>query len=669
MGVPFQSPVFLHGGDYNPDQWLDRPDILESDIALMRRAHVNAVSVGIFSWALLEPEEGRFDFGWLDDVIGRLAAAGIRIVLATPSGARPAWLAQKYPEVLRCGEDFRRNHFGNRHNHCPTSPVYREAVRRIDTALAERYAGREEVILWHLGNEFGGDCRCPLCCEAFRGFLKAKYGSLEELNRRWWTGFWSQRYTDWSQVEPPSPRGSDCLPSMRLDWRRFMTAQCRSFIEMERDAVQAAGRRLPVTANFMELFWDYDYFSLAEAVDVVSWDSYPPWHSGDDVATAAFYAMNHDIMRSLKRRPFLLMESTPSLVNWRDVNKLKKPGMHLLSSMQAVAHGSQSVMMFQWRKGRGGAEAFHGAVVSHDGRSDTRVFRDVEQVGVALEKLAPVLREETDSRVLILFDWENRWMLGFVQAGLRGHMDGDGTAALFYRALWERGISVDFADTRACTELTGYDLVVAPMLFLQRDGFDGKLRRYVEEGGTLLATYCTGVTDADGLCFEGDAPYGLTDVLGLRAEELDALTPQEENAMVFPDGTSYPLYGLCELPEDVTARPAARYGRDFYAGRPCLTVNRFGRGRAWYLAARPGPDGVRRVLDEVLRGLAVPAAIPDPLPEGVVATRRGGTVFLQNFTPEPKSLSLSAAYRDLLSGETLRGGAVLPPWGVRVLRG
>ena len=530
-------------------------------------------------------------------------------------------------------------HFGERHNHCLTSPVYREKVRAIDAALAERYAKHPGVILWHIGNEFGGECRCPLCAEAFRGWLRNKYGTLDALNRRWWTDFWSHRYTAWEQIEPPSPAGDQCNPSMRVDWRRFVTSQVRSFIEMERDAVKAFNPALPVTANLMERFWDYDYFELAKAIDVVSWDCYPAWHGADDLQRAAEFAMNHDLMRSLKQKPFLMIESTPSLVNWKDVNKLKRPGMHLLSSMQAVAHGSQSVMMFQWRKGRGGSEAFHGAVVSHDGRDDTRVFRDVEQVGAALERLTPMLGEERKAEVCLLFDWENRWALDFAQMGRRGAMQYFDTCVRYYRALWERGIAVDLRDMSEATDLSGYRFIVAPMLFMFRNGMDERLRRYVEAGGTLLVTYLSGIVDADDLTFLGDAPHGLTDVLGLRAEELDTLYPGETNSLKLEGDVSVPVSRYCELPEDVTARVVGTYGEDFYAGRPCLTVNRFGQGKTWYLAAEPDTEqAMRTVLARVIEEIGLTAALPETLPQGVVATGRGRAVFVQNYTAETQTL-------------------------------
>ncbi len=662
-------PAFLHGGDYNPDQWLDCPDILERDIEMMHEAHVNCVSIAIFAWTRLEPSDGVYDFAWLDEVIDRLWKGGIHIILATPSGARPAWMAQKYPEVLRVNQHDERAHFGGRENHCLTSPVYRRKVREMDIALAQRYAHHPAVILWHLSNEYLGDCYCPLCQEKFRQWLKKRYGSLESLNHAWWTSFWSHRYTDWSQVEAPGELGETCTNGQWIDWRRFMTHQCKTFMMAERDAVHSVDPSLPCTANLMERFWDYDYFSFAEGMDVVSWDSYPAWHSGDDVATAAEFAMNHDIMRSLKEQPFLLMESTPSKVNWKPINKLKRPGMHLLSSMQAVAHGSQSVCYFQWRKGRGGAEQFHGAVVGHDGRSDTRVFRDVTEVGQALEKLAPLYDTPTDkAEVCILFDWSNQWAIHYAQTGQVNNMRYFDSVNMHYRALWEQGVRVDFRDMRACTDLSGYKLVIAPMLFMFRNGIEEKLRDFVAQGGTLLMTYFSGVVDESGLAFLGDAPHGLTDVLGIRATELDAIYPQDEQKIVFPDKASYAVTELCELTENIGAETIAEYGADFYAGMPCLTRHPFGRGIACYLAAKPEQAALNAIYGHMAEALSLRHALAEQLLQGVVATERSGTAFVQNYSGQPQTIALQGTYQELISGETLSGSRKLPVNGVWILK-
>ncbi len=667
MNCTPRFPAFLHGGDYNPDQWLEYPEVLEEDIRLMQKAKVNAVSVGIFSWAKLEPEEGKYDFAWLDAVIDRLWAGGIHVVLATPSGARPAWMAQKYPEVLRVGEDFRQAHFGNRHNHCPSSPVFREKTRAIDRALAERYAGHPAVILWHISNEFSGDCRCPACQENFRRFLQKRYGLLEELNRHWWTGFWSMTYTDWAQVEPPSSIGQGANPAMWVDWRRFSTAQCKDFLAMEKETVQAVDPSLPVTANLMHLFWDYDYFDLAEAMDVVSWDAYPSWHIGDDYLEASQFAMTHDLMRSLKDQPFLLMESTPSLVNWQAVNRVKKPGMHLLSSMLPLAQGAQSVMYFQWRKGRGGAEMFHGAVVGHDGTADTRTFRDVTRVGEALEKLAPLYDSpKAPAKVCMLYDWQNKWAIHYAQMGRRENMDYDGTVISHYRALWKLGVNIDFRDMRECTDLSQYQLVIAPMLFMTRGGIEEKLRRFVEQGGTLVMTYLAGTMGEDGLAHLGRTPHSLTDVLGIHTEELDTLTDAQHNSLRWGQRVSR-ISQVCELIRADTAEVVGTYGEDFYAGTPCLTRNHFGAGEAWYLAARTEDGMLAAWYGELIRALKIPRALPTELPDGVVAQERGGAVFLQNYAPERRIVALPGRMRDLLTDTVAEKEICLPAYGVCVL--
>lgn len=661
-------PKFLHGGDYNPDQWLNCPEILERDVQLMQQAHVNCVSVGIFSWALLEPEEGRYDFVWLDQVIDRLWKGGIHVILATPSGARPAWMAQKYPEVLRVNKQLERNHFGGRHNHCMTSPVYREKVRAINHALAERYSKHPAVILWHLSNEYSGDCYCPLCQEKFRAWLREKYGTLDNLNEKWWTGFWSMRYTDWSQIEPPSPRGQMSNPAMLVDWRRFSTQQCKDFMTMERDTVKAVNPELLCTANLMERFWDYDYFSLGEAMDVISWDAYPAWGGTDDVATAAEFACNHDLMRSFKHQPFLLMESTPSLVNWHPHNRTKRPGMHELGSMQAVAHGSQSVLYFQWRQGRGGAEMFHGAVVDHYGEPDTRTFRDVTKVGEDLEKLQPIYDTERTAKACILYDTENRWAIDFAQAGNNGAMKYFDTVVMHYRALWEQGYAVDFCDMRECTDLSDYDLVSAPMLFMTRNGIEKKLRAFVERGGVLLTTYWSGVVDAYDLAYLGAAPHDLTDVLGLRATELDALYPEQSNGLRTKDGAAYKITELCGLVELRGAEVEGTYTSDWYAGQPCLTRHTYGKGEAWYLAAKADQNALNALYRRLAERAGLPRAMDTELPYGVVAVERGGVVFLQNYSGEERTVALDKAYHELLTDRNVSGEVTLPVCGVMVLK-
>ncbi len=658
---------FLHGGDYNPDQWLDREDILEQDVRYMKQANVNCVSLAIFSWTKLEPSEGHYDFAWLDQVIERLWKNGIYVILATPSGAKPAWMAADHPETLRVNDHFQRMHFGERHNHCLTSPYYRKKVVEIDTLLARQYAHHPAVILWHLSNEYGGVCHCEHCQASFRNWLKDKYKTLDNLNSSWCTGVWSQTYTEWEQIESPTPVGEMSCVSLRVDWQRFMSDCCKDFIRMEKDAVKSVDPSLPVTANLMERFWDYDYFSLAEELDIVSWDSYPEWHSGDDIARAAEFAMNHDIMRSLKKQPFLLMESTPSLVNWKPINKLKRPGMHMLASMQAVAHGSNSVQYFQWRKCRGGPEAFHGAVVSHDGRNDTRVFREVSALGSALKKIQSLCGTDIAPKVCIIYDWHARWAVDFAQAGQKEHMRYFDTVGMYYRALWRLGLQVDFCDMRDCTDLSPYTLVIAPMLFMFRNGFEDRLKAYVANGGTLLMSYFSGIVNETDLTFLGDTPFALTDVLGLRVEEMDALYPDEVNHTIY-NNKQYTIRDICEICVPTTAVSLATYQDDFYRDRPVITRNQYQSGKAYYVAARVEQS----LLDDFIASLTAELKLVEPafsaLPEGVICSKRGDVYFLQNYTNTSHNIDLKKEYQNILTDDLLSGPVTINPYGVLLLR-
>ena len=674
---PVASKVghMLHGGDYNPDQWLYDKSIWDEDIRLMKLAHVNCVSVGIFSWVSLEPAEGVYRFEWLDEIIDKLWKNGISVILATPTGARPAWMAQAHPEVLRVTRDLRKNHFGERHNHCYTSPYYREKAAQMDTLLAERYKDHPAVIAWHISNEYGGECYCELCQAAFRDWLKEKYGGdLDRLNHEWWTAFWSHTYTDWSQIEAPGPLGENGVHGLTLDWKRFVTHQTVDFMKNEIAAVKAVTPDRPVTANLMGTYEPLDYWKLARELDIVSWDSYPFWHSQkEEWRTAADTGYLHDLTRSLGGgKPFLLMESTPSVTNWQPVSKQKRPGMHLLSSLQAVAHGSDSVLYFQWRKGRGSSEKFHGAVVDHAGHEHTRVFRDVAGVGEALTKLDDVLATSVRADVAIVYDWENRWALD-AMCGVRNCMkDYEAFNKVNYYPFWQAGVPVDLIESDG--DYSKYKIVIAPCLYMLKPGVAEKITAFVEAGGTFVATYMTGEVNENDLCFLGGFPGPLRKVLGIWAEELDGLYDEDEVAVRCGLGgrmkPEYTAKYICEVIHSEGARVLASYGSDYYAGLPAVTENRYGKGKAYYVAFRSDDflmDFYRTLIDaeQPLR------AVPFELPLGVSATVRFDGeqryVFLMNFTAQPQAVTLDRAYVNLLDGRTVSGQAELPGYGVLVL--
>ncbi|MFM2480846.1 beta-galactosidase [Celerinatantimonas sp. YJH-8] len=671
-------PAMLHGADYNPEQWLKYPGIIDKDIAMMQEAHCNVVSIGIFSWSMLEPSEGQFDFNWLDNILDKLNAHGIKALLATPSGARPAWLSNQYPEVLRVDKNRVRALHGGRHNHCLTSPAYRLQVKKINTQLAERYSQHPGVIGWHLSNEYGGECHCPLCQDAFRAWLKDKYKTLEALNESWWSNFWSHTFTDWDQIESPSPIGEVSIHGLNLDWKRFNTAQVVRFCEFEANTVKAVNPDIPVTTNFMEYFYDYDYWQLAKVVDIVSWDNYPRWHGDQsDLKTGVYIAMYHDLMRTLKGgQPFLLMESTPSATNWQPISKLKKPGMHILSSIQAIAHGSNSVQYFQWRKSRGSCEKFHGAVVDHVGHLQTRVGQEVIQLGEILEKLGDVTQSTTPAEVAIVFDWDSRWAMDDAQGPRNQGLFYETTVNSHYQPFWEMGIPVDIIN-QDC-DLSKYKLVIAPMLYMVKDTFAAHIHDFVKNGGHFVSTYWSGIVNQSDLCYLGGFPGPLKDILGIWSEEIDSLYDDESNQVIAESGNplqmngSYKAIHLCDLIHLEGATALAHYGSDFYKGRPALTVNQYQQGKAYYIASRNDDAFQRDFTQALAKELQLKRALPDPLPLGVTAQIRCSEtseyIFVQNFTDSEQTFQLSAPHNDLLTQTTKQGAQIIRPFGVVILQ-
>lgn len=671
--------AILHGGDYNPEQWLHEPKVLEEDLRLMRLAGCNAFSVNIFGWAACEPAEGRFDFGWLDRVIEGLHGIGAKIILATPSASKPAWLDAAHPSARRLRRDGRRLDHGGRHNHCPSDPWFRAKTRDVARRLAERYGRHPALVCWHVNNELnGGECHCPHCYEGFRAWLKARYGGLEALNTAWWNRFWSHDYTDWAQVEPRDPENL----AQELDWRRYLTHANLEQFRHEAEPLRALSPGIPVTTNLMgPFFGGLDYWKLAEACDIASWDSYPAWARGDDAATAMRAAFCHDATRSLKRgKPWLLMESTPSNVNWADVCKLKEPGQHRSASLQALARGSESVLYFQWRKGQGGYEQHHGAVVDHEGSERTRVFKEVAALGAELPRLKPVLGSGVLAQAALFWDWENRWALELAK-GMRNHDRGpelEAEALAYYRALWRRGIAVDLVGLGS--SLAGYKLLLAPWLYMVTPAFAQELRAFVRGGGVLVTGVLAGCVDASGLCHRGGRPGLLRDVFGIWAEELDTLDAGVDPGLQALAGApglkgAYRVGAYAEVLHLEGAQALARFRRGWMKGKPALTGHRFGQGSAYYLATRPEAPCLEAFLGALAKGLALPQALPTAgrsLPEGVEASLRGKGperfLFLINHLSRPRSLGLGQVQGlDLLSGKAVKARLSLAPYGAAVL--
>jgi len=666
----------FYGGDYNPDQW--PREIWDEDIRLFNLAHIDVATLPVFSWALLQPDETHYEFAWLDEILDLLTTNGIHACMATSTAAHPAWMARRYPDVLRVDFHGRKRRFGVRHNSCPNSPTYRKFSRALAQALAKRYKDHPALLIWHVSNEFGGACYCDNCGAAFRVWLRQRYGTLEELNERWYTRFWSHTFYDWDEIVPPNSLSEHLSPfdptgtafqGISLDYARFMSDSILACYRSEYEVLKEIAPDVPVTTNLMGHYRTLNYFAWAPYLDVISWDSYPALG-----AHPADIALRHDLMRGLKEgQPFMVMEQTPSQVSWRSYNSLKRPGVLRLWSYQAVAHGADAVMYFQLRQSWGACEKWHGAVISHAGHENTRVFREVAELGKELTGLGDSLLDaRIEAQVAILFDWENWWALE-MSSGPSQDLKYLPQIYKYYRAVWKLGIPVDFVSPTS--DVSKYRVLIAPVAYLLHPGFAEKVEQFVQAGGTFLTTFFSGMVDENDRVVLGGYPAELRNVTGIWVEEFDALPPDMKNEMVFekPLGQltgSYQCGLLCDLVHAEKADVLAVYGKDFYAGRPALTRNGFGSGTAWYVASDPEPALVDGLLAHVCAEQGVKAILTPP--QGVEITQRsknGETfTFLLNHNDEPTEVQLGPITgRDLLSGQEVSGTATIPGRGIRII--
>lgn len=662
----------LHGGDYNAEQWLDRPDILEKDIEMMKKAGMTSATLGVFSWAVYEPTEGEYHFDWIKKLMDKLYEAGIYTVLATPTGGKPAWLAQKYPEVRRVDSYGVREHQGVRENHCMSSPVFREKAANITRRLYDRVKGHPGLIMWHVSNELGGECYCPLCVTRFQNYLAEKFDhDIDKLNKAWWTTFWSHTYNDFTQIEPPYKNGDFSIMGLNLEWKRFTTWNMNDYMKSEIKLLRELTPDIPITTNFMQLYDGLDYRPMAKELDVISWDSYPRFHNNYE-SLADVMSQNtfdHAVMRSMKKdKPFMLMESAPGLVNWHPYNKLKRPGIHRLFSYNAIACGSDTVQYFQWRKGRGSFEQYHGAVVDHLGTDDTRIFKEVAALGAELKGLSEITGTLIKSKVALLFDWDNMWAIDDVKALGQESKKYPETCMAVYKELTKRGVDVDVIPSD--DPLDDYKVVIAPMLYMLRDSAAESLEAFVRRGGQLLATYFTGYVDKDQLCILGGFPgNGLADVFGVVSEEIDTLYPTDVNRVNFTDGSSCELRDYAEVLRVGTAKVLGTYESDYYEGTAAVTVNDYEGGKAYYVAARIDYDKLGCIMEQMISDAGIAMK---KLPDGVQYHARyadDGTVygFYLNNTESTQTVS-DVCGTDILSGADISGTLTLDRYGVSIVR-
>jgi len=666
-------PKIWYGGDYNPDQW--GPEAWSEDERMFKLAGIDVATLNVFAWALNQPSEHEYSFEWLDEQMDRLYKSGTYVCLATSTGAHPAWMARKHPDIRRVDKQGHKRQFGGRHNSCPNSPTYRKYAAEIAGRLAERYKDHPGLLIWHVSNEYNGYCYCENCTAAFRVWLQKRYGSLDALNKAWNTRFWGHTFYDWEEIVPPSDLSEEwghnrtSFQGISLDYRRFMSESLLDCYKLEYEAIKRHTPGVPVTTNLMGFFPELDYFEWAKYLDVVSWDNYPSLDT-----PVSFTAMTHDLMRGLKSgQPFMLMEQTPSQQNWQPYNSLKRPGVMRLWSYQAVARGADTVMFFQLRRSVGACEKYHGAVIEHVGHENTRVFRECAELGAELGRLGDrLLDAKSRAKVGIVYDWENRWATDLT-SGPTIALDYVREVHKYYHALFELNIQTDMIGVEE--DFSKYDIVIAPVMYMVKSGFAPKVEQFVQDGGTFVTTFFSGIVNENDLVTLGGYPGELRRVLGIWAEEIDALFPDQRNEIVMKrpwgglDG-SYECGLLCDLIHLEGAEALAEYEKDFYKGMPVLTRNKFGKGLAYYAASSPDEGFMKEFLSNLCGEKGIKPLLETP--EGVETTERvkGGQSFLfvLNHNAEEAELDLgSAGRRELLSDEVLSGKVSIPARGVMIL--
>ncbi len=666
-------PKMFYGGDYNPEQW-DHDTHLD-DLELFKQAGIDIATLNVFSWARNQPDEVTYNFEWLDNYINSLYESGIYTCLATSTGAHPAWMATRYPDILRVEKDGRKRKFGGRHNSCPNSPTYRHYSVEIARRLAERYKEHPAILVWHISNEYGGECYCDNCEKAFRVWLKQRYGTLDAVNKAWNTAFWGHTFYDWDEIVVPDHRSeewgenSSSFQGISLDYTRFNSDSMLECYQLEYDAIRSIIPDALITTNLMGFYKPLDYFKWAKHMDIVSWDNYPGLNT-----PVSFTALAHDLMRGLKDGdPFMLMEQTPSQQNWQPYNSLKRPGVMRLWSYQAVAHGADTVMFFQLRRSIGACEKFHGAVIEHAGHANTRVFRETSALGHELQKLGDqLLDSRIEASVAILFDWDNWWAID-KSSGPTVTLKYVEQIHKYYKALYNRNVQVDIVSVDS--DLSGYKLVIAPVLYMVKPGLAAKLEQFTENGGTFVTTFFSGIVNENDLVTLGGYPGELRKLLGIWVEEIDALLPSMRNSIVMKEtigelSGSYECGMLCDLLHTEGADVLAEYGTDFYKGMPVLTRHAFGQGEAWYIAS----DGEEAFIAGLLQHLCQQQSIQPVLdtPAGVEAGRRvkdgQAFLFLLNHNAEAATVDLgSLQTSNMLEDQPVGSSIEVPGNGTIIL--
>ncbi|MEM3134722.1 MAG: beta-galactosidase [Candidatus Bathyarchaeia archaeon] len=647
------------GVDYYPEHWPKERWVKDAD--LMAEVGFNIVRLAEFSWSKLEPREGEYHFEWLDEAIEILSRRGIKVIIGTPTAAPPPWIIKKHSDILRLDRNGVRSPAGTRRNYCPNNPNYITHTKRIVEKMVLHFKDNPNIIGWQIDNEFGIDiCYCDNCVKAFREWLRTKYGSLENLNRSCGLIFWSQEYSDWDEIQPPKPPFDMQNPSLCLDWHRFMSDSWIKYQQIQIDIIRRIAPHHLITHNFMGLYKELDYFKLAEPLDIVSFDYYPKWGLSIDYARSA---MAHDIMRSLKKKPYWVMELQSGAIKTH-MAPTPKTGEIRLWTFQSIARGADGILYFRWRSCRFGAEEYWHGILDHDGIPRRR-FSEIKKTSEDLKKIAPHIERtivKPEIAFTLIYDNLWAWDLEVAYGGRNYYGMGSWEPALdLYKALYSRNLAVDFVEPSK-EDLSGYRIVFVPSLMLMSRPIEDKLKAYVKGGGILVATPRTGAKDWNNVITELTLPGVLSDLFGMNVEEYSGLP---DNGRVCVEANESILghraigEGRCwaEMLLPRGAGILAIYRDGIYGGRPAATINRYGDGIAIYLGTFLNEAFYMALIDWLIKTAGIRPALPPT--SGLEVVERigpnGKIIFALNYNEEAARVFLDEEYQELICGEKVKG--------------
>ena len=653
----FVLPDIYFGGDYTPEHF--PKEVMEEDMRLMKKAGVNIATINVFTWGQLQPNEETWTFQWLDEVMDTLAENGVYADLGTATASTPAWMAKKYPEILPVDEKGLHFYHGSRQCFNPNSPKYRELSAVLVRKLAERYKDHPALCMWHVNNELSHQVNydfSEITTNKFRNWCKDKYGTCQNLNKTWGLHFWGNTIYQWDELMPPMRTAHQVNTSLLLEWKRFTNECYMEVAQYEIDILREVTPDVPITTNFLYEFKTLDYFAWAEMIDFISVSSFPDPKTTNHPGEAA---LSHDIMRGLKDQPFVLLEQAPSQLNWRLANVNKKPGVMRLWSHQGMAHGSDSFLFFQWRASVHGSEKFHSAMVPHSGEN-SRIFREMTELGNELPNLKEVVGSDVQADVAMVLDYNNWWTAEFTPGptALLKYLEN---LQAYHYPLHEQNITTDIIPYDR--DLSKYKVVIAPLLYMVKPGFAESIEKFVSDGGTFITTFFSGVVNEYDEVFRGGYPGPLSDVLGLKVEEFEAMKPYINNSLV-TNGSLPNVSGefesrlWCDILQLGTARSLAEYGSDFFKGTPALTVNNFGKGKAYYVATLPSNEFMRPFLKQVCAEQAVTPVLQAPEKvEAVIRSNKDNKyLFVMNHNYEAVEVTLpEGKHLDLLTQQPMEG--------------